>query len=175
MLFRSAQFKIQTMPTGRMLTLTDGYSVYTYDKDPANKSTCDEMCQRTWKPVLAAVTAPQARGEWGVIERSPGIWQWTFRKKALYTLVRDDQPRSFHGADNAGWHNVYTTPAPAFPKGFTVQDNPGGEVLADAKGHTIYVYNCVDDALDQQSCDQDRKSTRLNSSHSQQSRMPSSA
>ena len=67
-----AQFKIQTMPTGRMLTLTDGYSVYTYDKDPANKSTCDEMCQRTWKPVLAAVTAPQARGEWVVIERSPG-------------------------------------------------------------------------------------------------------
>jgi predicted lipoprotein with Yx(FWY)xxD motif len=34
-----------------------------------------------------------------------------------------------------------------------VQDNPGGQVLADAHGHTVYLYNCVDDAADQQSCD----------------------
>ena len=148
-----AQFIVQTLPTGRMLTLVGGYSVYTWDKDPANKSVCGDDCLRTFKPVLAAVAAPQSRGDWGVIQRSPGVWQWTFRKKPLYSLIDDEQTRSYHGADNPGWRNVYVQPAPAWPKGFTVQDNPGGQVLADARGKTIYLYNCIDDAPDSQSCD----------------------
>ena len=148
-----AQFSVATVPAGRLLTLIDGFSVYAWDKDPPNKSACDDECQRTFKPVLAAVAAPQTRGDWGVIERSPGVWQWTFRKKALYALIGDEQTRSFHGADFAGWHNVYTTHAPAWPKGFTVQSNPGGQVLADAHGKTVYFYNCIDDAADQQACD----------------------
>jgi predicted lipoprotein with Yx(FWY)xxD motif len=136
-----------------MLTLVTGYSVYTWDKDPANKSACDAACLRTWQPVLAGETAPQSHGDWGVIERAPSVWQWTYRKKPLYALIGDEQTRSFHGADIAGWHNVFVQHAPAWPKGFTVQDNAGGQVLADARGKTIYYYDCVDDAADQQSCD----------------------
>ena len=41
------------------------------------------------------------------------------------------------------------------------------EELVDANGMPKYAYNCREF--------KDRKSTRLNSSHSQQSRMPSSA
>jgi predicted lipoprotein with Yx(FWY)xxD motif len=148
-----AQFAIANIPTGRLLTLVNGYSVYTSDRDPPNKSVCDDACQQVFKPVIAAVTAPQSRGDWGVTERSPGVWQWTFRKKPLYALASDQQTRSFHGADIQGWHNVYTTHAPAWPKGFTVQDNPGGQVLADARGKTIYFYTCTDDGFDQQACD----------------------
>ena len=148
-----AQFAIESMPTGRMLTLIEGFSVYTWDKDGPNKSNCDQTCQASWKPVLAAATAPLAHGDWGIIERSPGIYQWAFRKKPLYALVGDVQKRSFHGADMPGWHNVYTTPAPAFPKGFTVQDNPGGAVLTDPNGKTVYIFACIEDSADQQSCD----------------------
>lgn len=148
-----AQFDVYTVPLGRLLTTIEGLSVYTWDGDRDNKSNCGEACQRAWAPLLAHASAPASRGDWGVIERSPGVRQWTYRKKPLYTLVGDEQKASFHGSDIPGWHNVYTQPAPAFPEGFTVQDTPGGQVLADAQGRTVYIYTCIDDSLDQMGCD----------------------
>ena len=148
-----AQFEVVTIPLGRMLTDIKGFSVYTWDRDGANKSNCDATCQETFAPMLAHASAPKAHGDWGVIERSPGVYQWTYRKKPLYSLVGEEQRAAFHGSDIPGWRNVFTQPAPAFPKGFTVQDAPGGQVLANADGRTIYIYTCIDDTLDQQICD----------------------
>jgi len=148
-----AQFDVVTVPMGRMLTTIDGFSVYASDRDANNRSACDAMCERSWAPVLAHASAPRSRGDWGVIERSPGVHQWTFRRKPLYTLIGDEQRASFHGSDFAGWRNVFTQPVPEFPRGFTVQDAPGGQILADAKGRTIYSYTCIDDSLDQMICD----------------------
>ena len=52
-----------------------------------------------------------------------------------------------------GWHNVYTQRAPYPPEEFTVQDAEfGGQVLADARGRTIYLYNCIEDTFAQLSC-----------------------
>ncbi len=148
-----AQFEVVTIPLGRMLTTITGFSVYTWDRDGNNKSNCDDVCQQTFAPMLAHASAPKARGDWGVIERSPGVFQWTYRKKPLYTLQGEEQRGAFHGSDIPGWRNVYTQPAPSFPKGFTIQDAPGGQVLANAQGRTIYFYTCIDDSLDQQICD----------------------
>lgn len=148
-----AQFDVVTLPLGRMLTTIRGFSVYSFDRDTANKSNCDARCEETFAPVLAHASAPRSRGDWGVIERSPGVFQWTYRKKPLYTLVEEEQRAAFHGSDIPGWSNVFTQPAPAFPKGFTIQDAPGGQVLANADGRTIYIYTCIDDTLDQQICD----------------------
>jgi predicted lipoprotein with Yx(FWY)xxD motif len=147
-----AQFDIANTRNGRMLTLDGGFSVYTWDKDSANKSNCDTTCLRNWEPLLAAKTAP-ARGDWGFIERAPGVRQWTFRKKPIYAHIGEEQIRSQEGSDIPGWHNVYVQPAPPVPKGFTIQDTAGGQVLADSKGKTIYTYDCTDDALDAQACD----------------------
>jgi predicted lipoprotein with Yx(FWY)xxD motif len=148
-----AQFSVATTRTGRLLVLDNGPSIYTWDKDGANKSNCGDICLRSWEPVLAAKAAPLTRGDWGVIERSPGIKQWTFRKKPLYTRIADVRPHSFDGSDIPGWHNVYTQAAPQPPKGFTLQDTGRGQVLADAGGRTLYTYTCTDDAADQQQCD----------------------
>ncbi len=158
-----AQFTVVTMPLGRLLTTVDGFSVYSWDRDGNNKSNCDERCQETFAPMLAHASAPKVHGDWGVIERSPGVYQWTYRKKPLYTLVGEEQLSSLHGSDIAGWHNVFTQAAPAFPKGFQVQDAPGGIVLADSQARTIYTYSCTDDSLDQLSCDHpsDPQSYRL--------------
>jgi predicted lipoprotein with Yx(FWY)xxD motif len=55
---------------------------------------------------------------------------------------------------NPAWHNVYTQRAVTPPPEFTVQDVEfGGQVLADARGRTIYLYNCKDDSLAQLACD----------------------
>ncbi len=145
-------FLVRTSAEGRMLLNDKNYSVYMWDKDQANKSNCDAACTRSWVPVVASVAA-QPQGEWSIFERSPGVRQWAFRKKPLYTYALDAETRSQQGSDIPGWHNVYVQKAPAFPKEFTQQDSETGVVLADAKGKTIYTYNCADDSVDQLSCD----------------------
>ena len=47
---------------------------------------------------------------------------------------------SLTGSDVPSWHNVYTQRAPDAPSGFTVQDTTAGQVLADARGMTIYLF-----------------------------------
>jgi predicted lipoprotein with Yx(FWY)xxD motif len=145
------QFSVRAFARGRLLVLADGKSVYQWDKDTEGKSNCTGQCANEWAPVLAPDRV-QAQGEWSTIERSPGVKQWAFRKRAVYTHVLDEKAPSQQGGDVPGWHNVYTQPAPNPPRGFTVQDMVSGQVLADAQGRTIYLYNCNDDALDQLSC-----------------------
>jgi predicted lipoprotein with Yx(FWY)xxD motif len=145
-------FVVRTVATGRILSTDIGFSVYTWDGDAANKSNCKGECLKIWRPVAAPQTA-QARGEWGIIERSPGIKQWTFRGKPLYTRIAETRFRSLEGADIAGWHNVYTQVDPKAPADFTVQDTRVGEVVADKTGKTVYQHRCGDDAQDQLGCD----------------------
>jgi predicted lipoprotein with Yx(FWY)xxD motif len=145
-------FAITTMALGRQLLTDKNFSVYMSDRDRPGKSNCDADCTRVWKPVLAPVAAT-SRGEWSVFERSPGIRQWAFREKPLYTNALDADIRSLQGSDEPGWHNVYTQKAPPPPEEFTLQDMEIGIVLANARGKTIYIYNCGDDSFDQLACD----------------------
>ncbi|MGE4061928.1 MAG: hypothetical protein AB7E79_01040 [Rhodospirillaceae bacterium] len=145
-------FEVRTVATGRLLTLDSGMSVYMWDGDAPNKSNCNEACLRIWRPVLASQAA-LPKGDWAIIERSPGIKQWTFRGKPLYTRIAENRSRSFEGSDFPGWHNVYTQVNPPLPSEFTVQDTRVGEVVADRDGRTIYLHRCGDDAQDQLGCD----------------------
>lgn len=146
-------FAVKTTSVGRLLTTDTNLSVYSYDKDTAIKSACHDECSRTWIPVTAPQLA-RADGEWSIFERSPGVRQWVFRGMPLYTYVLDLQSWSQQGSDEAGWSNVYTQVAPQAPSDvFTVQDTLAGQVLADQRGMTIYVYVCGDDSIDQLGCD----------------------
>jgi predicted lipoprotein with Yx(FWY)xxD motif len=146
-------FIVVTVATGRLVVTADRASVYTSDRDAPNKSNCYDRCTDEWTPALAPEFA-EANGEWGVIERSPGVKQWTFRTKPLYTHALSPEGRrlSLQGSDVPGWHNVYTQSTPFPGKDFTIQDAMSGQVLADRNGKSIYVYNCNDDAWDQQAC-----------------------
>jgi predicted lipoprotein with Yx(FWY)xxD motif len=145
-------FAVKTTTVGRLLTNDKNYSVYAFEADRSDASMCDRECTRTWKPVAAPALA-RATGEWSTLDRSPGVRQWAFRGKPLYTYVLDQHSWSQEGSDVAGWSNVYTQMAPPVPDSFTVQDTLAGEVLADAQGMTIYTYSCGDDSADQLSCD----------------------
>ncbi|MGE4064564.1 MAG: hypothetical protein AB7E79_14455 [Rhodospirillaceae bacterium] len=146
-------FLVYSTILGRQLLTDKNLSVYMSDRDGPNKSNCDAACTRDWLPVVAPASA-QAQGEWSIFERSPGVRQWAFRKKPLYTHALDSGIRSMEGSDVPGWQNVYTQKAPEPPKEFTYQDSITGVVLADSKGRTIYHYNCADDSVDQLACDQ---------------------
>lgn len=146
-------FAVSTTRMGRLLQTSDThFSVYSSDRDGADESRCDQVCARTWIPMLAPRSA-RGHGDWSVFERSPGVLQWAFRRKPLYRYALDDDARSLQGSDVPGWHNVYTQHAPPPPAGFTVQSTTSGQVLADSQGRTIYMYFCGDDAVDQLGCD----------------------
>lgn len=146
------ELDIVPIRTGRMITTYKGFSVYASDADEPGKSHCTGKCLTDWDPVIAPQTA-KAKGDWSVIERSPGIKQWAYRSQPLYTYVHENKGRAMTGGDNPGWHNVFTQRALPPPAEFTVQDSRIGQVLADKDGKTLYLYQCNDDALDQQTCD----------------------
>jgi predicted lipoprotein with Yx(FWY)xxD motif len=146
------ELDIVPIRTGHMITTYKGFSVYASDADEPGRSNCTGKCLSDWDPVIAPQTA-KPKGDWSVIERSPGIKQWAFRGMPLYTYVHENKGRAMTGSDNPGWHNVFTQRALPPPAEFTVQDSRIGQVLADKDGKTIYLYQCNDDAMDQQTCD----------------------
>jgi predicted lipoprotein with Yx(FWY)xxD motif len=144
---------VHTINRGRMLTTVEGsWAVYYSEADTSGRSNCDAQCARTWEPVMAPQSV-HPHGDWSVVERSPGVFQWAFRGAPLYSYAPEHRPRGQSGNDVPGWHNVFTQEAPPPPGGFTRQDTTAGEVLADARGRTIYTFRCGDDAADQLSCD----------------------
>jgi len=147
------QFIVEQNNNGRQLLLANSVTVYSFDGDAPNKSNCTDTCAQQWKPVLAPEIGSLDRKDWSVVQRVSGERQWAYRSKPLYTFAGDSGPHIQEGLDVRGWHTVFTQTAPAWPSSFTTQETPGGIVLADASGHTIYIYNCGDDSLDQLACD----------------------
>jgi predicted lipoprotein with Yx(FWY)xxD motif len=145
-------FAVKTTSVGRLLVTDRQLSVYVFDRDGQDASACDGACAKVWIP-MAAPAAGRPHGEWTTFLRADGTRQWAFRHKALYRYALDRRPYSVEGCDVPGWHNIYTQRAPDPPAGFTVQDTTAGQVLADARGMTIYTFRCADDAEDQLSCD----------------------
>lgn len=145
-------FGVFTVQAGRLIGVSTGYSIYTSDRDGTHKSNCNVECQKNWRPVAAGEVAV-AKGDWTVFERAPGLKQWAFKGKPVYTHAGDEKERSFQGGDEPGWHNVWMQEAPPAPAGFSVQDTHTGQVLASPNGKTIYFYSCTDDAHDQLLCD----------------------
>lgn len=147
-----SQFKVVSTMKGRLVVLDEGKSIYTFSGDKRNKSACQNECLETFSPVLAADYARPV-GEWTTFERAPGIKQWSFRGRPVYTHPNDAKGGSQDGSDIPGWENVYTQHTPPPPKGFVLKDTMIGVVLGDSNGKTIYRYTCTDDALDQLACD----------------------
>jgi predicted lipoprotein with Yx(FWY)xxD motif len=146
-------FRVATTVRGRMLLTETRYSVYESDHDGPNQSNCVDACALTWLPILAPHSA-QPQGDWSIVERAPGVRQWAFRKKPLYTYAGDTGAAKFDGADDvSGWHNVYTQVTPPPPKDFKIQATMNGDVLADARGKTVYIYRCGEDSADMMPCD----------------------
>lgn len=145
-------FRVATTVRGRMLLTETRYSVYESDRDGPNTSNCVDACTFTWVPILAPHSA-QAQGEWSIVERAPGVRQWAFRTKPLYTYAGDTGAAKLDGGDEPGWHNVYTQRTPEAPQDFTIQITMNGDVLADRNGKTVYYYSCGEDSADMMPCD----------------------
>jgi predicted lipoprotein with Yx(FWY)xxD motif len=108
---------VQAQPVVRDGVLADeaGRTVYTFDKDEANKSNCTGGCLAAW-PVLAAKPGAVAQGDFGLIDTN-GAKQWTVKGKPLYYFAGDTKAGERNGDGKGGvWHVVVQSAAPGAPK-----------------------------------------------------------
>ena len=74
----------------------DGRTLYFYQLDSKNKSSCYGECALQWPPALVPAYAHPI-GNWGSIKRKEGTSQWTYRDRPLYRSARDTGPHQVDG------------------------------------------------------------------------------
>jgi predicted lipoprotein with Yx(FWY)xxD motif len=83
-----------------------GMSLYVFDRDRPNVSTCYRVCEKLWPPLLAGLE-DEPIGDFGIIERLYGARQWTWRGQPLYYWPSDSKPGDRTGDNVSGvWHLV---------------------------------------------------------------------
>lgn len=81
-----------------------GRTLYVWDHDPPNESGCNSGCATVWPPLVAPIDA-RAQGDFSVIVRDDGSYQWAYRGKPLYRLTLDQRPGDVFGEQfGPAWH-----------------------------------------------------------------------
>ncbi len=89
-----------------VMTDNAGRTLYTFDKDAANKSNCYGGCAAAWPPFSAREDASASAG-FSIIARDDGSKQWALNGKPLYYFAPDNQPGDIKGDKEGGvWHVV---------------------------------------------------------------------
>lgn len=92
--------------TNDFLADASGRTLYTFDKDAADKSNCNGACATTWPPFLVK-DGERAHDEYRVITRDDGTRQWTFNERPLYFFAADVQAGDAKGDGQGGaWHVI---------------------------------------------------------------------
>ena len=125
---------------GQALVDGEGMPMYTFDGDAVHdKSACTSgPCPNLWTPVVAAQLARQV-GDFTVVGREDGIYQWAYKGKLLYTFDGDTRAGDAVGTYVDKRWRVALLSKYFMPAGITVAHNHfGGFNLATADGMTIY-------------------------------------
>jgi len=98
----------QAQPVMKDGVLTDaaGRTVYTFDKDEADKSNCTGACLAMW-PAFVAKPGAAATSEFSIIDTQFGR-QWTVNGKPLYYYAADAKPGDRNGDGKGGVWHVYS-------------------------------------------------------------------
>lgn len=89
-----------------VMTDNAGRTLYTFDKDAANKSNCYGGCAAAWPPFFAKDGA-QAREGFSIIARDDGSKQWAMNGKPLYYFLADTKAGDIKGDGDGGvWHVI---------------------------------------------------------------------
>ena len=92
--------------TNGILADASGRTLYTFDKDAANKSNCNGGCAAAWPPFLVK-NGDLMPVEIRVITRDDGSKQWSMNEKPLYFFAADVQAGDAKGDGQGGvWHVI---------------------------------------------------------------------
>jgi predicted lipoprotein with Yx(FWY)xxD motif len=93
------------MPDGSMM-LADakGMTLYTFAKDTAGVSNCNDNCAKNWPPLMAAAAAMPV-GDWTIVTRADGTKQWAYKGMPVYGWIKDAKPGDMtgNGVGNGAW------------------------------------------------------------------------
>ena len=90
-----------TKMNGVLVDSTNHMTLYTYDKDEANKSNCGKACLVAW-PAFLAPKASTTNGKFTTIKRDDGKYQWAMNGKPLYFYANDTKPGDKNGYGKLG-------------------------------------------------------------------------
>lgn len=95
---------------GKILVAANGMTLYVFDKDTANTSSCYDTCAKNWPPLTVTGGAPVGDGITGALattDRTDGSKQVTLGGKPLYFYAADKQAGDVVGDGVGGvWHVV---------------------------------------------------------------------
>ena len=95
--------KMAETSMGRAWVDGNGMALYTFDKDSATKSACNDKCAAEWPPLLVAAGAT-ASGDWTIVTRDDGSKMWAYEGHPLYTFVDDKKAGDVTGDGEDGFH-----------------------------------------------------------------------
>ena len=97
-----------TSRNGVLVDSTNQMTLYTYDKDSANKSDCGKVCLIAW-PAFLAPSDAKVSGKFAPFQREDGTYQWAMDGKPLYFYANDSKPGDKNGDGKFDvWHVVAT-------------------------------------------------------------------
>ncbi len=95
---------VMDMGSEKMLTGSNGLTLYTFDKDTDGKSACNDACAKKWPPLKASAGAKPV-GAYTIVKRDDGTLQWAYKGKPLYFFVNDKASMDMNGNGVGGkWH-----------------------------------------------------------------------
>jgi predicted lipoprotein with Yx(FWY)xxD motif len=95
----SGEIAVETSDLGDILVDGEGMTLYVFDNDTDENSTCYDDCEANWPPLTEDVTAGEGVDEslLGTSEREDGTQQVTYAGKPLYYYAADQAPGDTNG------------------------------------------------------------------------------
>ena len=123
---------------GHVLGAANGLTLYV----PENQSepfVCSAECLEAWQPFEAPWGASDY-GDFSVITRDDGVYQWAYKTKPLYRYMGDAERGDINGDGVDGiWRALVLVLAPPVPSWVTVVYSDGGALYADSDGKTVHM------------------------------------
>ncbi len=96
-----------TTTAGKAWVDANGMALYTFDKDTATKSKCNDKCATEWPP-LPVLAGAAASGDWTIVARDDGSKMWAYKGHPLYTFIDDKKAGQVTGDGKDGFHLAKT-------------------------------------------------------------------
>ena len=90
---------------GGVLTAKNGMTLYVFDKDKGDQSSCYDKCAVNWPPYVG--TGETRPDIWQLVQRNDGTIQWTYDGKPVYFFKGDTAQGDANGDGKDGvWHVI---------------------------------------------------------------------
>jgi predicted lipoprotein with Yx(FWY)xxD motif len=89
-----------------MLTAKNGMTLYVFDKDKGDQSSCYDDCAAKWPPYVGTAEEKMP-DDWKLAARTDGTMQWTYDGKPVYFFAEDKAKGDAKGDGLGGvWHVI---------------------------------------------------------------------